>query len=83
MDCQDAREGFIALLDGELGLTERAQMEAHLVQCTECGQALEHLHRLRPPDDAGRHRASVGSVSEPSYPSDEGVSPSGNGSRRS
>ena len=75
MDCQDAREGFIALLDGELGLTERAQMEAHLVQCTECGQALEHLHRLRPPDDAGRHRASVGSVSEPSYPSDVSVSP--------
>ena len=75
MDCQDAREGFVALLDGELGLTERAQMEAHLVQCTECGQALEHLHRLRPPDDAGRHRASVGSVSEPSYPSDVSVSP--------
>ena len=75
MNCQDAREGFVALLDGELGLTERAQMEAHLVHCAECGQALEQLHRLRPPDDAGRHRASVGSAGEPSYPSDEGVSP--------
>jgi hypothetical protein len=75
MNCQDAREGFSALLDGELGLTERAQIEAHLVQCTECGEALEQLHRLRPPDDAGRHRASVGSIGEPSYLTDVGVSP--------
>jgi len=75
MNCQDAREGFLALLDGELGLTERAQMEAHLVQCTECGQALEQLHRLRRPDDAGRRHAPVGPVGGPSYPTDEGVSP--------
>ncbi len=75
MNCQDAREEFIALLDGELGLTERAQMEAHLVQCSDCGQELEQLHRLRRLDDAGRHHAPGGPVGGPSYPTDEGVSP--------
>jgi hypothetical protein len=67
MNCQDARERFSALLDGELGLTEWAETEAHVKQCTECAATLEELHRLRPPDEPGRRRPPMAYVGEPSH----------------
>ena len=67
MNCQDARERFPALLDGELGLTEWTETEAHVSQCTECGATLEELHRLRPPDEPGRRRPPMAYLDEPSH----------------
>ncbi len=68
MNCHDARESFAALIIGELGLTEWAQVEAHVSQCTECGQLLEHLYQMRPRHRAGRRGAPVGVVSNPLEP---------------
>ena len=67
MDCQDARERFSALLDGELGLTEWSETEAHVSRCGECGVILEKLHRLRRPDEPGRRRPPMAYVDEPSH----------------
>ena len=36
MNCKDARKEFLTLLDGDLGLTERAPLEVHLDECREC-----------------------------------------------
>lgn len=62
MNCHDARESFAALIIGELRLTEWAQVEAHVSQCTECGQLLEHLYQMRPRHRAGRLGAPAGLV---------------------
>jgi hypothetical protein len=67
MDCQDARERFSALLDGELGLTEWSETEAHVSRCGECGVILEKLHRRRRPDEPGRRRPPMAYVDEPSH----------------
>ena len=45
MNCKDARKEFLALLDGDLGLTERAPLEVHLDECRECWWELERLQR--------------------------------------
>lgn len=45
MNCQDVRKCFSVLVDGQLGLTEWALVEAHLGRCAECGQELERLRR--------------------------------------
>jgi hypothetical protein len=48
MICHDARQQFAELLAGKLGLTESAQVDAHLSQCVDCRDLLEELYRLRP-----------------------------------
>jgi hypothetical protein len=68
MNCHDARESFDALIIGELRLTEWAPVEAHVSQCTECGQLLEHLYQMRSRDRAGRFSTPAGSVSNPLEP---------------
>ena len=45
MNCKDARKEFLTLLDGDLGLTERAPLEVHLDECRECWWELERLQR--------------------------------------
>lgn len=45
MDCQDARESFSVLLDGDIALTERVPLEVHLRKCAECLEELENLRR--------------------------------------
>jgi Putative zinc-finger len=45
MNCQDAHDCFSALLDGDIGLTERVPLEAHLRKCAECRQGLEDLQQ--------------------------------------
>src|SRR5215468_7521288 len=47
MNCQEARESFSMLLDGELGLTERVPLELHVNACEGCQRRLEHLRELR------------------------------------
>lgn len=46
MDCEQAREEFAALLDGELEPEDRATVEAHLSQCSECLRELDGLKRV-------------------------------------
>ena len=67
MDCHDAHERFSALHDGELGLTEWTETEAHVSQCPECGVTLEELHRLRRPPEPGSRRPPMAYVDEPSH----------------
>ena len=67
MDCYDAREQFSALLDGELGLTEWSETEAHVSRCAECGITLEKLHRLRRPEEPGCGRPPMAYVDAPSH----------------
>jgi hypothetical protein len=67
VNCQDAREQFSALLDGELGLTEWVETEAHVSQCAECGVTLDGLYRLRPPDEPGRRRPPMAYVGDSSH----------------
>jgi len=45
MNCPEAREGFSALLDGDIGLTERIPLEAHLRRCEDCRQELGNLQK--------------------------------------
>ena len=63
MNCQDAHKGFPALLDGDIGLTERVPLEAHLRKCADCRQELENLQkkkgRARPITWRPRLRRSV------------------------
>src|SRR5215467_3420643 len=47
MNCQEARESFSMLLDGELGLTERVPLELHVNACEGCQRRLEYLRELR------------------------------------
>lgn len=51
MNCHDARQQFSDLLAGKAGLTESAQVDAHVSQCADCRDLLEELYRLRPRDD--------------------------------
>ena len=45
VNCHDAQRSFVALLDGQLALTERAPVEIHLRQCDRCQDELERLRR--------------------------------------
>jgi hypothetical protein len=45
MNCQDAHEGLSSLLDGDIGLTERVPLEAHLSKCADCRQELENRQK--------------------------------------
>ena len=49
MTCQDARELFPALVDGDIGLTERVPLESHLSECGDCLNALEVLRTSEHP----------------------------------
>jgi len=46
MNCDDVRRGLLALLDGPIGLTDWALLEAHLKDCAECREAEAHLRRV-------------------------------------
>jgi hypothetical protein len=46
MDCTKAQAQFSALLDGEVTPIQRAAVEAHLSQCTECLRMLEGYRRV-------------------------------------
>jgi hypothetical protein len=45
MNCKETRKAFVALLDGDLALTERAPVEVHVDQCVGCWARLERLRR--------------------------------------
>jgi len=47
MNCQDAHEGFSSLLDGDIGLTERVPLEAHLRKCADCREELGNLQKKK------------------------------------
>ena len=47
MNCHEARQQFSDLIAGTTGLTESAQVDAHVSQCAECRDLLEGLYRLR------------------------------------
>lgn len=66
MDCHEARGRFAGLLVGELALTEWAEVEAHVGQCIECGQALDQLFRTAPRD---RTRRAADFAQVPARPS--------------
>ena len=51
MNCHEARQQFSDLIAGTTGLTESAQVDAHVSQCAECRDLLEGLYRLRRRDD--------------------------------
>jgi hypothetical protein len=70
MNCHDARQQFSALIAGKVGLTEWAQVDAHVSECTECGDLLEKLYRLSPRQDPARRRTLVVSVDAYLDPSD-------------
>lgn len=59
MTCHEARGRFASLLAGQLGLTEWAAVEAHLGQCAECGQVLDQLYPIAPPDRTRRAAATA------------------------
>jgi predicted anti-sigma-YlaC factor YlaD len=46
MNCEDVRHGLLALLDGPIGLTDWALLEAHMKHCAECREAEAHLRRV-------------------------------------
>jgi len=46
MKCKDLRELLSAYVDGELGHTEMALVEAHLVECDECQRVLEDYRNI-------------------------------------
>jgi predicted anti-sigma-YlaC factor YlaD len=46
MNCEDVRRGLLALLDGPIGLTDWALLEAHMKHCAECREAEAHLRRV-------------------------------------
>jgi hypothetical protein len=64
MNCKDARKEFLTLLDGDLGLTERAPLEVHLDECRECWWELETLQRKSAlPRAIWRARLALGNLS--------------------
>jgi len=70
MNCHDARQHFSALIAGKVGLTEWAQVDAHVSECTECGDLLQQLYRLSPRQGHARRRTPVVSVDAYLDPSD-------------
>ena len=46
MDCEAAREGISALLDGEQPGLERSSLDAHLASCRACRAWREEAHEL-------------------------------------
>jgi peptidoglycan-associated lipoprotein len=47
MNCQEARESFSVLLEGNLGLTDRVPLELHVNTCEGCQRQLAHLQELK------------------------------------
>ena len=63
MNCKDTRKAFVALLDGDLALTERAPIEVHLDRCIVCWARLESLRsRPAPLRTMWRVRVALGSL---------------------
>ena len=63
MNCKDTRQAFVALLDGDLALTERAPVEVHLDQCIACWANFERLRTQPAPLRAfWRVRVAMSSV---------------------
>src|SRR5262245_56122251 len=71
MNCHDARQKFSDLLAGSPGLTESAQVEAHVSRCAACRDLLEELYRLKSLTDKREH----GNAPDPSYADDLTVEP--------
>ena len=46
MKCDQARERLDALADGELGASERVEVEAHIASCAECAASFQALKTL-------------------------------------
>ena len=46
MDCEEARNEFSALLDGELTPDARDAVEAHLALCADCLREVDGLKRV-------------------------------------
>ena len=46
VECQEVREDFSALLDGELNTQEQEAVESHLSECSECLRELDGLNRV-------------------------------------
>ena len=66
MNCDETREWFPALLDGQIRLTEGVLVGAHTSRCPECQQLLEQLQKSKTPRRGGWLHVSVSRVSEPS-----------------
>ena len=47
MDCDQTKEILGAYLDGELGVSEAAQVKEHLSGCEACGEELKGLRDLK------------------------------------
>ena len=47
MDCQEARENLLALLDGELEDVDRDTVAIHVEFCPDCAREMERLRALR------------------------------------
>lgn len=63
MNCKDTRKAFVALLDGDLALTERAPIEVHLDRCIACWARLESLRSQPAPlRTVWRIRVALGSL---------------------
>ena len=64
MNCQDARKDLAALVDGDIGLTERVPLEAHVRKCAECRQELENLQKTKgsAPPISWRPRLSIPAI---------------------
>src|SRR5262245_60465287 len=58
MNCKETRKAFVALLDGDLALTERAPVEVHLDRCIACWAKFEGL-RSQPAPLRTMWRAAV------------------------
>lgn len=54
MTCEDARECFPSLLEGNIRLTELAGVEAHISRCATCHEELERLQSDKLPARASR-----------------------------
>lgn len=46
MKCQDVRRTLSLVVDGQLGLTEWAIIQGHLLECAECRKELDRLRGL-------------------------------------
>jgi Putative zinc-finger len=68
MNCDEAREWFPALLDGQMSLTDGVLVEAHTGRCRECQELLEQIQKSKVPRRGSWLHVSVSRVSEPSEP---------------
>ena len=65
VDCLEAREQFPAMVDGTIGLSEWAPVEAHVGKCVNCRKLLDRLYSMKPRNEPEWARASTRPVEPP------------------